>query len=275
MIFSRRIGETLQKGIQFNSMDDALRNRLYNLLNRTFPKIYGRYSAYDYLRMYVLDKFGFNTELTDVEEFIAIFMDGEWFVPYDIFELIFMWVDGEDNNPNVNYVDKMDLARRIQDILEEERSGYRLLDYKFTPITNEVELSSLDESTQTRFEPVNTHMKKAIALYSDRTKPDYENSIKESILAVESMCCIITKLPKATLGEALKKLKRNGVMIHGAMEAAFGQLYGYTSDENGIRHGGIDFADAPAEDAKYMLLTCSAFVNYLIQKYAHAGGGRS
>ena len=58
--------------------------------------------------------------------------------------------------------------------------------------------------------------------------------------------------------------------IHPAMENAFSSLYGYTSDENGIRHGGIDFSNAPAEDAKYMLVSCSAFVNYLIEKWSKA-----
>ena len=51
------------------------------------------------------------------------------------------------------------------------------------------------------------------------------------------------------------------------MERAFLALYGYTSDENGIRHGGIDFTSVPAGDAKYMLVSCSAFVNYLIEKW--------
>ena len=45
-------------------------------------------------------------------------------------------------------------------------------------------------------------------------------------------------------------------------------MYGYASDEDGIRHGGIDFKGAPAEDAKYMLISCSAFVNYLIEKWS-------
>ena len=61
----------------------------------------------------------------------------------------------------------------------------------------------------------------------------------------------------------LKKLGDNGVTIHIAMQKAFAQLYGYTSDESGIRHGSIDFVKAPEEDARYMLVTCSAFINYL------------
>ena len=73
---------------------------------------------------------------------------------------------------------------------------------------------------------------------------------------------------QATLGKAIKKLKDSGVHIHSAMENAFTSLYGYTSDANGIRHGGIDFTAAPSEDAKYMLVSCSAFVNYLIEKWS-------
>lgn len=68
-------------------------------------------------------------------------------------------------------------------------------------------------------------------------------------------------------GKCNKKIKDKGVHIHFAMEKAFACLYGYISDENGIRHGGIDFTSAPAEDAKYMLISCFVFINYLIEKW--------
>ena len=270
MRFSQRIGETPQKSVQFKSMDDALRNRLYNLLNKTFVKVPGYLSEYDELRLYVLDKLGFNVDSIDKGSFNAEFLYMEWFIPYDILEFVFEWIDKEGYG--VAYSNKANFARDIQRILEEEKSGYRLLNYSFVPIINETELSSIHESTHTKYESVNIHMRKSLSLYSDRANPDYENSIKESISAVEAMCCIITELPKATLGEALKKLKDRGVLIHGALEKAFSQLYGYTSDAKGFRHGGIDFTNASAEDAKYMLLTCSAFVNYLIEKYTQIGG---
>ena len=110
--------------------------------------------------------------------------------------------------------------------------------------------------------------------YSDRENPDYENSIKEAISAVESVCCIITGMSgaQATLGNALKHLEDSGLSLHGALKSAFEKMYGYASDTDGIRHGGIDFKNAPAEDAKYMLISCSAFINYLIEKYSKIGG---
>ena len=187
----------------------------------------------------------------------VIVRSSKWYVIYDFIEKYFTMISGEQMRSVENDINR---------ILEEECSGYRVIEGLVTPITNEMELSAIRQSYSTKYDSVNMHISKALTLYSDRRKPDYENSIKESISAVEAMCCIITG-SGATLGAALKKLKDKGVHIHGAMESSFSSLYGYASDESGIRHGGIDFANAPSEDAKYMLISCSAFVNYLIEKW--------
>jgi hypothetical protein len=52
------------------------------------------------------------------------------------------------------------------------------------------------------------------------------------------------------------------------MKRGFTNLYGYTSDEKGIRHPLIDDADAKADetDALFMMGACAAFVSYLINK---------
>jgi len=83
-------------------------------------------------------------------------------------------------------------------------------------------------------------------------------------MAVECICSIIIG-KSATLGDALKKLEDNGLKIHGAMKEAFGKLYGYTSDGTGIRHAGqLGGPHATFEEAKFMLVSCCAFVNYLL-----------
>jgi hypothetical protein len=185
----------------------------------------------------------------------------EW---YTIFDFVERYLAVSDENTSAK------MANEFNHILEDEVSAYRILDRFVVPITNKAELATIEEAKSTPYDSVRTHVSKALALYADRKAPDYENSIKESISAVEAMCCIITGLTgaQATLGAAIKKLKDKGVHIHRAMETAFSSLYGYTSDENGIRHGGIDFKNAPAEDAKYMLISCSAFVNYLMEKWS-------
>ena len=185
----------------------------------------------------------------------------EWYVIFDFIERYLRMCDGE----------KLHLMTdEFNRILEDEVSAYRIADRIVVPITDNAEIETIRTAMNTEYDAINNHMAKALELYADRRKPDYENSIKESISAVESTCCLITGQSgtNATLGRTIKKLKDHGIHIHSALESAFSSLYGYTSDENGIRHGGIDFQGAPAEDAKYMLVSCSAFVNYLIEKWS-------
>lgn len=159
--------------------------------------------------------------------------------------------------------------KKYDQLLKDECQPYQLCGTHIIPLIDDSEFCEIEMAATTGYDSVNKHIEKAWTLFSNRKSPDYENSIKESISAVEAMCCIITGASgaQATLGEAIKRLKDNGVHIHGAMENAFKSLYGYTSNESGIRHGGIDFKGAPAEDAKYMLVSCSAFVNYLVEKW--------
>lgn len=184
----------------------------------------------------------------------------KWYTLFDFIER-YLSVSNEQTSEK--------MAKEFNRILEDEVSAYRIIDKLVVPVTNKSELETIEDAMNHPYDSVHAHIKKALTLFADRKSPDYENSIKESISAVEAICCIITGLSgaNATLGKALKKLKDSGVHIHPAMENAFSSLYGYTSDEDGIRHGGIDFTNAPAEDAKYMLISCSAFVNYLIEKW--------
>ncbi|MHC4308090.1 MAG: AbiJ-NTD4 domain-containing protein, partial [Planctomycetota bacterium] len=114
----------------------------------------------------------------------------------------------------------------------------------------------------TKYEGVNAHLKRALELLSDKKNPDYRNSIKESISAVESITKIITEKPSSTLGDALKVLEKNG-KIHTALKKGFSALYGFTSDEGGVRHAMLEEPDLSSADAKFFLLSCTSFVNYL------------
>ena len=44
------------------------------------------------------------------------------------------------------------------------------------------------------------------------------------------------------------------------------KLYGYTSDEDGVRHGIFDAPEIGFNEAKFMLVACSALINFLISK---------
>lgn|GEM_PF-79401 len=168
-----------------------------------------------------------------------------------------------------NYMEKYNeksLYDVVNSCFEREYVGYRFVDGIIVPISDNNEIGAINDALNTEYESVYQHISKANKLLADRKNPDYENSIKESISAVEAICVIITgaKGGKATLGNMLNELEDNGVVIHGALKDAFSKLYGYTSNANGIRHAGnIDGPSSTFEEAKFMLVTCCAFINYL------------
>ena len=273
-MFSERYGYKEEKSIQINDISKTLRIRIWNLFyynevlagGLSSPRIQLAFTGGITVEDKIADKLGFlsgssinkKSAKDKIEQYLVL--NCQWYEVYDFIEIYLSFLSDEKRN---------EIELQINALLEEEKSGYRVVSGEIAPITNGEEIESITKAASTPFFSVNQHIQKALEKYSDLETPDYENSVKESISAVEAMCCIITESSgkQATLGNAIKKLKDAGVHIHPAMERGFEALYGYTSDENGIRHGGIDFQNVPAEDAKYMLVTCSAFVNYLVEKY--------
>ena len=270
MAFSERYGYKPEQEIQVKGISTTLRTRIWNVFYQQEIKkgglgskrITSAFAGEITIEEKIADKLGFSIKesfLTNkLEEYIT--KKCEWYIVYDFLEYYFRCINGRE--------DKKQIILDINCVLEEEKSGYRIVNNEIVPITNKAEIEEIETAANTQFDSVNKHISKALELYANRNKPDYENSIKESISAVEAMCCIITDNEKSSLGQALKKLEENGVYIHKSMKNAFSSLYGYASDESGIRHGSIDFVNAPSEDAKFMLLSCSAFVNYLIEKWS-------
>ena len=115
---------------------------------------------------------------------------------------------------------------------------------------------------------IQIHLNSALEKYAQRPIGDYRNSIKESISAVEAFCR--EKTGEKTLGKALNKLERSGLAIHSSLKTAFEKLYVYTNqEETGIRHALMDDEanyTPTAEEALFMLISCSAFINYLNRK---------
>ncbi|HPM11830.1 MAG TPA: hypothetical protein PK941_15440 [Paludibacter sp.] len=268
MKFSERMGIESQKQIQTDDIDQTLRNRILNYIVRV-----DQWSA-----KFILDRLGMRTSETfsnkkkdmNFYNLKGYMTKCPWYKIYEIFEYYLIY--NHDNYPEhspaweTNRKKRNEFTDNINRILEEERSGYRIVNGIVAPLTNPVEIDSIEQSMFTVYPSVNTHFHKALELYSKRPEPDYENTIKESISAVEAMCSIIVG-KDTTLGKALNQLEKQGIVIHEALKDAYSKLYGYTSDEKGIRHAGIEFSDAPHEDAKYMLVVCSAFVNYLTEKF--------
>lgn len=283
-LFSQRKGLKPVKSVtQIDSMDSDLRNGLWNALTLFYWEHvnidpYGRWKPLNPDILILIKKLWldyFKKPIDTIvdswksthEEIKNYFFSCEWYEIYDFIEFVASnYPDGPNGTTNRDFRDY------CNSILERELSAYRFVGGRITQITSEVEISEIEEAlkiTQS-LTGVNTHLKSALDLLSDRKSPDYRNSIKESISAVEAICILITGEKKATLGQALNKIEEK-ISLHPALKSAFDRLYGYTSDADGIRHALLDQSNLSFEDAKFMLVSCSAFINYLITKASGAG----
>lgn len=157
--------------------------------------------------------------------------------------------------------------KRYNNLFEAEYIGYRFIDEIIVPITDPIEVQSIKQAFSDSYNKVREHLSKANRFLSDRDNPDYENSIKESISALEALAQIITKTngAQATFGKMSEKLVEQGVITSG-MKAAFSALYGIASNCRGVRHSGNNGDEVSFEEAKYNLVISTAFVNYVMSK---------
>jgi hypothetical protein len=165
-----------------------------------------------------------------------------------------------------SFVDNIDRALRIG------HAGYRIIERNtIIPIASETESQTLEAAfadlAAAEFHGARAHLRDAaVAL----TAGEFTSSVRESIHAVESVARTIGQAN--SLSHALGQLEKSAA-IHGALKSGFLAIYGYTSDEQGIRHPLIDGPSANVDetDALFMIGACASFVSYLIGKARSAG----
>ncbi|WNN45517.1 MULTISPECIES: AbiJ-NTD4 domain-containing protein [Winslowiella] len=280
-LFSQRMGITpLKKAIQLESMDDDLRCGLWNVLQVCF------WDQNGYEISHQLDDIAkkvwfslFKLPIDTCPSFFyqdlygrladncahaicrKFFLDEKtkWWQIYDFTEFIFNELElSEDTKANaVNFLNRM---------LERENAAYRYVGSQLVAISDINEINAIEIALEENGKAVTYHFQVALSLLADRKCPDYRNSIKESISAVESLCATLAGSNTKKFSDALAELEKM-CSFHPALKRAFLQLYGYTSDSGGIRHALTEDSKHPSyADAKFMLVTCSAFCNFLRAK---------
>ncbi|MBO0937857.1 hypothetical protein J2I47_14965 [Fibrella sp. HMF5335] len=286
MTFSQRMGlKPVRSMIQRESADMALRNFLWNALSMFyFRKFRGPVVMTEkstnalitkiWVRHYKarIDEIPYDAE--SITERLKIdFINGKWNEMFDILEFM-----PNNYNETDSYDDPINEINEqffsfTNDTLKEHLSAYRFVGGMIIEITSEEEIASIEDTLKdtdtASLKPIYIHLRRALELFADRDNPDYRNSIKESVSSVESLSKVITQDPKATLGQALNEIEKKHE-LHPALKKSFSSLYGYTSDTDGIRHALLEESTLKQEDAKFMLVACSAFVNYLLVKTAES-----
>ena len=273
--FSERHGY-VRKELQYERIDELLRNGLWN----TFILHVWESGDYDDIVLHAIaqqdlskdiwighfkqkvDDFPVRANVHNssdefVRKFVRAQFDGNaWYRVYDFLEFVVRHCpDG---------VSPTRFMEACNQTLKLERAAYRFVDGLVAPITNDLEIATVEHAIENSEEGVVTNLRCALEKLSDRQNPDYMNSIKESMSAVEGQAQKVMG-SKTTLGRLLNRMQEErGLPV--PLKTAFSAFYSYASaGESGIRHAPsgpvppeIDF-----DFAKFMLVTCSAFVNYL------------
>lgn len=278
LTFSQRIGLTpSSRELQLKSMDQELRNRLWNVIKITvldhalseYPQsskfVVSIWHNFFKIPIDSIPYYNSETQKFIQDKFFAC----QWFEVYDFLEFI----SSSLNKKSVMYDE---FVGHTNLVLQKEFSGYRFIDGILSPITNAIEIEELQSAMAqhehyTAIKGVNIHLSSALQKLSDRENPDYRNSIKESISAVETICRVLTG--QSTLGRSLEVLEKKGITINKQLLDGFNKIYAFTNtSQSGCRHAIMeDHKEPDFDDAKYLLVVCSAFINYLIGKCSSLG----
>lgn len=282
--FSESIGKSkCVMEMQYDDFDNRTRTQISNKLFEVLRFFLDHSTGYNsrsgindsagnhFCKAILSDVFNESTVLNDgrtfnwkaVYGFIQkVIKDAEYNEILDILWYINGWI-----NENYFFNNKL-FSVSFNNLFEMEYVGYRFVNGKIVAITDRCEINEIEQACKAPYAGCKAHMEKAVGFLADREHKDYKNCIKESISAVESICCIIADKKNATLGDTLKILESK-CNLKGQLKSAFEKLYAYTNnDKGGIRHAeGLFVSEVSFEEAKFMLVSCSAFVNYLIAAY--------
>jgi len=276
--FSQRLGlRSIRTELQLGAMDSDLRVALWNdffgVYLESAPNLLRDDPDRDLFRSIWARFLG--QHLDDLPPYAITFRDWmrawfdsiEWHRIYALVEFV-CTTDQSERRDMFRY--------RCLASMKMHASGYRFVGDRIVPITDDIELSEIElglrGTEEAQLAGANTHLDAALGLLSDRLAPDYRNSIKESISAVESLVKIIAGDDNLTAGQALSRIGAKRILeLNPVLRQALEKLYAYTNDEQGIRHALLDEPGVDFPEAKFMLVVASAAVNLLILESGKAG----
>lgn len=158
-------------------------------------------------------------------------------------------------------------------LFEMHGAAYRLstsFPWQFIPRSTEAQGEAAARSTEalqkSGMDGASAHLQQAAGHLRHQR---YAESITASVHAVESVARLLDPAASKNLGPALNSLERSGLLNHKALKSGILKLYGYASDEQGVRHALLDkkAADVGEDEALFMYGACACFAAYLADKH--------
>jgi len=280
--FSRRHGyEPLPEAMQLERLSDEFRIQIWNLVRGSLTALATHGPAFSFFgrdgerclervlgRLTGMPEDEVDTDYKAAMSFVKeVVLKGKFFFVLDLLELF--------SNEGPLW---LPFAEQVHEIFEHNAAPYHFdisqPPFHFIPRGSteqgEAIQRAADTLRQAKMDGASTHLRKAAeAMNGGR----YAESVGNSIHAVESVACLIDPKAAKTLGPALKSLQDRGVLKHEALAKAFSALYGYSSNEQGIRHALLDRgeADVGLDEAMFMYGACASFAAYLVSKHRQIG----
>ncbi|MGO7152730.1 hypothetical protein [Rhizobium leguminosarum] len=158
----------------------------------------------------------------------------------------------------------MSLSTSIEAALVETHCAYRLVNQDtIVPIASEEHAAAFESTLSTLQAGGQSGARQHLsAAASHLSQGHFADSVRESIHSVESLVRNLTGQSKFSKAVAQLASERHP---HESFKQALGNLYGYSSDEQGIRHPLLDKGDSNVseQDALFMLGICASFATYL------------
>ncbi len=287
LTFSQRYDyEPLPQPMQLEELSDDLRREIWNHMRRFLFLFREQYSITGYMfrdgeitrfieyALGKLLKLPHDEIKTDhdsaMSQFKGIIEGGKFNKVLDLIEI----VANSDSLTIKFIIQKQELIWAIRGQFAQHAAAYWLdvssRPFQFYPRSNreqgEATRQAIETIRESSMEGASTHLRQAAEHINAQ---QYGDSIADSIHAVESVARIIGSQANRTLTPALDSLEHAGLLKHSALKQGFEKLYGYTSDEQGIRHALLDknSPDVGLDEAVFMFGSCASFAAYLVNKH--------
>lgn len=160
------------------------------------------------------------------------------------------------------------IGAELQRIFDEDRLAYEFAD---GVVRRRGRKHTEDQATRAgvvlgdgRLADARDHYNKALKFFRDRTKPDFQNSVKEAVCAVEAAGKALFPNSKAkTLGDLVKDLGNKNQMPQALLKTLEG-IYAYRNSGDGVSHGGANGGAATEAVTEYVLSVCASQIIFLV-----------
>ncbi len=179
------------------------------------------------------------------------------------------WRDFPERVREIRYTYTIDINK----LFEGENIGWRLEKGKLERIVPDFLETEVIQKTKgilknQLFTGPNNQFNKAFGFLSKRPYPDLENCVKEAVGALEGVARLLLKKEKVSLGEAVDKLINIG-KIRKPFDKIFHVVYGFASNEPGVRHAAIKPSNMTVQEASFVLYCSAVCILFLCETFGY------